>query len=277
MLTCSGGSTTTSRPGSRTTARRSRRCSPRTASTAIGRTATPCAAGTRSSAPGSTTIPTSPAPTTRRTSRSRSRGTRGRGRDEQLHGARDRLRQLLPAALRRRRPLLGVHGVLHEADRRLAITCRAYERLRNLLRRRRQPRGPEGQDDRDPGLRLPGPRARAEPEGVRLRRRRRAASRLVVPREGGGRRPRGARRRRRRQPRRRGDGPAARRTPGRDLGSGDPRRDRRGQPADVRPRLLDPLRPDRAAARRRRRHGGPEGARAPGPQPSSRRAEGCRA
>ena len=44
----------------------------------------------------------------------------------------------------------------------------------------------------------------------------------------------------------------------------------RGQPADVRPRLLDPLRPDRAACRGRRRHGRPQGPRPPGPAPVHR-------
>ncbi len=57
------------------------------------------------------------------------------------------------------------------------------------------------------------------------------------------------RRRRRGQPRRHRDDPAARREAGRDLGERDQGRDRRGQPADVRPRLRDPLRPDRAAPR----------------------------
>ena len=41
----------------------------------------------------------------------------------------------------------------------------------------------------------------------------------------------------------------------------------RRQPADVRPRLRDPLRPDRAAARRRRRHRRPEGPGPPRPPP----------
>ena len=54
---------------------------------------------------------------------------------------------------------------------------------------------------------------------------------------------------------------------GRGLGGRDPRRDRRGQPADVRARLLDPLRRDRAAARGRRRHGRAEGSGAPRPAP----------
>ena len=74
-----------------------------------------------------------------------------------------------------------------------------------------------GQDDRDPRLRLAGPRPRAQPEGVGPRRRRRAAPRLVEPREGRGGGPRGARHRRRRQPRRHRHGPAARREAGRDL------------------------------------------------------------
>ena len=47
------------------------------------------------------------------------------------------------------------------------------------------------------------------------------------------------------------------------------------QPADVRPRLRDPLRADRAASRRRRRHGRPEGARPPGPPRVRRRAAAC--
>ena len=85
--------------------------------------------------------------------------------------------------------------------------------------------------------------------------------------EGRGGRARGARRRRRREPRRRGDDPASRREAGRGLGDRDLRRDRPGQPAHVRARLRDPLRPDRAARRGRRRHGGAEGARAPRPPP----------
>ena len=92
-------------------------------------------------------------------------------------------------------------------------------------------------------------------------------------------------RRRRRQPRRRRDDPAPRREAGADLGGGDRRRDRRGQPAHVRPRLRDPLRPDHAAGRRRRRHGRaeepgpsrpppvPGGARRPVPDGGSRRRD----
>ena len=86
--------------------------------------------------------------------------------------------------------------------------------------------------------------------GLRLRRRRARAG------------PRGAVRRRGRQPRRPRDDPAARRAPPRRLGARDPRRHRRGQHAAVRPRLLDPLQRDRAAAGRRRRHGRAQGARA---------------
>ena len=74
-----------------------------------------------------------------------------------------------------------------------------------------------GQDRRDPRLRLPGPRPRAQPEGLRRRRRRRPAPRLLQPRRGRRPRARGARRRRRRQPGRRRDDPAARREAGRDL------------------------------------------------------------
>ena len=48
-----------------------------------------------------------------------------------------------------------------------------------------------------------------------------------------------------------------------------------GQPPDVRPRLRDPLRPDRAAARGRRRHGRPQGPGPPGPPPVRGRATAC--
>ena len=50
-----------------------------------------------------------------------------------------------------------------------------------------------------------------------------------------------------------------------------------GNLAHVRPRLLGPLRRDRAAGRSRRRHGRAEGPGAPGPAHSTRRARGCRA
>ena len=59
---------------------------------------------------------------------------------------------------------------------------------------------------------------------------------------------------------------------GSDLARGDLGRDRGRQPADVRPRLRDPLRADRAATRRRRRHGRAEGPGPPGPPRVRRRA-----
>ena len=49
-----------------------------------------------------------------------------------------------------------------------------------VLREGRQPRGPDGQEDRGPGLRVPGPRARAQPARQRVRRARRAARRVLA-------------------------------------------------------------------------------------------------
>ena len=142
----------------------------------------------------------------------------------------------------------------------------------NLLRRRRGPLGPRGQDRRHPRLRLPGPRPRAQPEGLRRRRGGRAAAGLLEPRGRRGRRTRGPGRRRRRQPRRRRDDPAARREAGRGLERGDRRRDRRRQPAHVRPRLLDQLRPDPAARRASTSAWSPPRARATWSAASTRRA-----
>ncbi len=143
------------------------------------------------------------------------------------------------------------------------------------LRRRRRPHAPRRQDRRNHRLRLPGPRPRAQPEGLRRESRRRAAARLGLRRQGQGAGPRGALRRRCRQPRRPRDDPAARRAPPRHLGAGDPRRHRRGQHDPLRPRLLDPLQGDRAAARRRRGHGRAEGPRPPRSPPVHRRLAAC--
>ena len=118
------------------------------------------------------------------------------------------------------------------------------------LRRRRRPHPPRRQDRRDHRLRLPGPRPRAEPQGLGRRRRRRPARGLGVGRS-----------------RRKDAGLEV--LPVADAASrGDivmilvpdelhrevwearrPRRHRRGQPAPLRPRLLDPLRRGRAARR----------------------------
>ena len=136
------------------------------------------------------------------------------------------LRQLLRDALRRRRPLPRVHRVVHRASRRIAVRVNERQRQGHLLRRRRRPLAARGQDDRDPRLRLAGPRARAQPEGLGLRGRGRPAPGLGQPRRGRGGGPRGARRRRGGEPRRRRDDPAARREAGRGLGGRDPRRDR---------------------------------------------------
>ena len=60
---------------------------------------------------------------------------------------------------------------------------------------------------------------------------------------------------------------AARREAGRGLGVGDRGRDRAGQPAAVRPRVLDPLRADRPEPGGRRRHGRSQGPGPPGAAP----------
>ena len=52
---------------------------------------------------------------------------------------------------------------------------------RHVLRRRRRPHPPRRQDRRHHRLRLPGPRPRAEPQGLRRRRRRRPAARTRAP------------------------------------------------------------------------------------------------
>ena len=77
-------------------------------------------------------------------------------------------------------------GLGQAAARRAALASPAHGRSRerrgNLLRRRRGPLGPRGQDRRDPRLRLPGARPRAQPEGLRRGRGRRAAAGLLQPR-----------------------------------------------------------------------------------------------
>ena len=178
------------------------------------------------------------------------------------------LRQLLRDPLRRRGALPRVHRVVREAAgivecRRMSDEGIFYDDDADLSAAR-------GQDDRDPRLRLAGPRARAQPEGLGLRRRRRpspgSASRAEAEAEG---------------------------LTVLDVGDaasrGDvvmillpdekqaevwereiARRDRPRQPAAVRARLLDPLRPDRAAARGRRGHGRPQGPGPPGAPPVRR-------
>ena len=106
------------------------------ARTATTPTTSRSAAGTRSSLRGSARATglaraaTSPAPTTRRIRPFAVDGDVAVAVGTSTYTSpRDRrLRQLLPDALRRRRPLLGVHGVLHGATDR--ITCRADERHR---------------------------------------------------------------------------------------------------------------------------------------------------
>ena len=100
--------------------------------------------------------------------------------------------------------------------------------------------------------------------------RRRAARRLRLGGQGPRRRAARGVGRRRRQPRRRRDGAAARREAGRGLGGGDQRRDRPRQPADVRARVLDPLRPDRPWPRGGRGDGRAQGPRPPGAPPVRR-------
>ncbi|CAA9471050.1 MAG: Ketol-acid reductoisomerase (NADP(+)), partial [uncultured Solirubrobacteraceae bacterium] len=132
-----------------------------------------------------------------------------------------------------------------------------------VLRRRRGSLPARRQDRRHPRLRLPGPRPRTEPQGVRGGGGRRPAARLVLRRGGRGGGPRGHRRRRRRLARRRGDDPAARREARRRLARVDRRRHRSRQPAALRARLLRALRRDRAARRGRRRPGGAQEPRPP--------------
>ena len=141
-----------------------------------------------------------------------------------------------------------------------------------VLRRRRRPLPPRRQDRRDPRLRLAGSCPFAEPQGLRGRRRGRPARGLRLGREGARRRARGDRHRRRRLARRHRDGAAARREARPGLPRGDRRRDRARQPAAVRPRLLDPLRRDRAAAGGRRRARGAQGPRPPRAPPVRRGA-----
>ena len=95
--------------------------------------------------------------------------------------------------------------------------------------------------------------------------------------QGRGPRPAGARARRGRQRGRPGDDPRARRAPRPDLGGRAQGRDRRRQHAPVRPRLLDPLRADRAPARGRRGPGGAEGTGPPRPPPVPRGLRRARA
>ena len=151
------------------------------------------------------------------------------------------------------------------------LTSRAH-----VLRRRRGSGPAQGQDRGDPGLRLPGPRPRPEPQGLRRRRRRRPARGLEVGRARQGRRPRGHRHRRRRQPRRHRDGAAPRREAPRRLRGVDQGRDRPRQPADVRPRVLDPLRARSRPRRRSTSRSSPPRARATSSAASTSRAPASR-
>ena len=148
---------------------------------------------------------------------------------------------------------------------RATLGCAPY-----VLRQRRRSRPPERQDRGDPGLRLPGARPLAEPQGLRRRRRRRPAARLEVGRAGALERPRGHRRGRSRVARGHRDGAAARREARPDLAGADPRRDRARQGAVLRPRLLGPLRRGRVAPGGRRRAGRAQGPRPPRPPPVPR-------
>ena len=107
---------------------------------------------------------------------------------------------------------------LDDADRGIELAHDRFSTLRRrALRRRRRPLPPRRQDRRDPGLRLPGTRAFAQPQGLGGRRRGRPARRLGLGREGARRRARGDRPRRRRLARRHRDGAAARREARRGL------------------------------------------------------------
>ena len=188
--------------------------------------------------------------------------------EAEIEEIREGLRERL-AALHGRRRIAGDPGPHagrggERLSRPLACAPMIYDDDADLRSRR--------QDRRHHRLRLPGPRPRAQPQGLRRRRRRRPARGLGL----------------RRQAREQGlevlspssRPPAAgdlvmilraRRAPPRGLGERTPRRHRRGQHAAVRPRLLDPLRRDRAARRGRRRDGRAQGPRPPRAPPVHRR------
>jgi hypothetical protein len=132
MAACSAGRSTagspaTSRPGGRTTASGSRRCSAPTPSTAITRTTNRFAGATRSCVvarrarrrrrldAGSAGHVGGRVPRDRRRRRRRARHRQHDVRHRAGRSGRPGLRQLLCAALRRRRPLPGVHGVVCQA------------------------------------------------------------------------------------------------------------------------------------------------------------------
>ena len=183
------------------------------------------------------------------------------------HGPRAALRAATPRATARStfpgRTLVASAEARRARASRIACAPMIYDDDADLAPARRQ-------DRRDHRLRLPGPRARAQPQGLRRRRRRRPARDSSSVAAGARAGPRGAAGRRGRQPRRPRDDARPRRAPPRGLGERGPRRHRRGQHAAVRPRLLDPLRRGRAARRRRRRAGRAEGPRPPRAPPVHR-------
>ena len=131
----------------------------------------------------------------------------------------------------------------------------------DLLRPGRRPRAAQGQEGRHHRLRQPGPRPRAEPEGLRPGRGRRPVQGLQELGQGGEGRAQGDAGGGRRPGGRRGHDPAARPDAAPGLRGRDQGRAWQGQDAHVRARLQHPLQPGGAHAGRGRVDDRAQGAR----------------